>query len=80
MSAIIHKLIDTVSEVIRLYIRTRFIKNPGSVAITAGLFILSLLFGANYAAKIGLNLTWLQVDATTNTQSISPLWESAFLY
>lgn len=79
MKSIINKLIDTTGDVFRLYIKTRFVRNPGSAAISAGLFILVLLLSANYAAKIGVNLVWLKVDATASTQSPSPAWESALL-
>lgn len=78
MKTTIDKLIDTVGDVFRLYIKTRFVRNPGSAAISAGLFILVLLSSANYAAKIGVNLAWLKVDATASTQSTPPVWEYSF--
>ncbi len=78
MKETVTKLIDTTGDVIRLYIKTCFVRNPGSAAISAGLFILVLLLGANYATKIGLQLDWLQVEATASTQSTPPAWESAF--
>lgn len=78
MKSIFHKFIETAADVIRLYIRTRYVRNPGSVAITTGLFILALLLGTNYLVKVGVYLTWLQVDATASTQSTPPVWESAF--
>lgn len=79
MKTMLNKLIDTTGDVFRLYIKTRFIRNPGTAAISAGIFILALLLSANYAAKIGVNLAWLKVDATASTQSTPPAWESALL-
>jgi hypothetical protein len=78
MKATFYKLIDTTADVFRLYIKTRFVRNPGSAAITAGLSIFALLLSASYAAKIGLNLSWLQVEATASTQSTPSVWESAY--
>lgn len=78
MKSIFHRFIETIADVIRLYIRTRYVRNPGSVAITTGLFILALLLSTNYAVKIGVYLTWLHVGATASTQSTSPVWEFAF--
>lgn len=78
MKSIFHKFIETTADVIRLYIRTRYVRNPGSAAITTGLTILTLLLGVNFAGKMWVHLTWLQVDATANTQSTPPVWESSF--
>lgn len=78
MKSVFHKFIETTADVIRLYIRTRYVRNPGSAAITAGLTILTLLLGVNFAGKMWVHLTWLHVDATANTQSTPPVWESSF--
>ena len=75
MNAYAHKIIDTTADVVRLYIKTRFVRNPGSAAITTGLILLALLLSAAYSAKGALNLPWLQLEAKTSSQPIQPVQE-----
>ena len=59
MKGLLHKIIDTIHDSFQFYVRTRFIRSPGSSAITAGLAIILVLSSANIVGELSINTPWL---------------------
>lgn len=75
MKNILHKMIDTVGDILRLYIKAKYIKTPGSRAITSGLAILALLLGNNVIGILKINIPHIEFAASVNASSIPAYWE-----
>lgn len=75
MKNILHKMIDTVGDILRLYINAKYIKTPGSRAITCGLAILVLLLGNNVVGILKINIPHIEFAASVNASGIPAYWE-----
>lgn len=74
MKDILHKIIDTIGDIIRLYIKTKYVRSPGSRVITAGLTILLILFGANVVGAFGINVPGLVIVGSISTPETPTSW------
>lgn len=75
MKITLHKITDNIGDIFRLYIRARYIKTPGSLAITSGLAILALLLGKNVVGILKINIPHIEFAASINTSGIPASWE-----
>lgn len=79
MKHILHKMIDTFGDILRLYIKARYIKSPGGIAITCGFTILGLLLGNNFIGFLKINIPHIEFAASVNASGI-PEYLETILY
>lgn len=59
MKNIANWIITEFFDLVRLYIKARFIKSPGAILISTGLSIIIITTGLSFAAKLNFNFKWL---------------------
>lgn len=79
MKEFLHKIIDTIGDIVRLYIKTKYVRRPGSIVITAGLTILLILFGANFVGAFGINVLGFVAEGTISSPETPASWGLALL-
>jgi hypothetical protein len=64
---------ETAIDVVKLYIKLRFVRSPGAILITTGLVLVAIATGLNFAGKLGISLSWLTIELSANSPEISDL-------